>query len=188
MSLTLCDLRSFADGKPQRVRPPKPLAASFERRRGVGTLCGFCNALGFFESHRNPALISIAMSLDHNNGGLHECTGDVLPPTSDCGEAVCCGGDGSIREGGVRRGCVPLARPSGTHRMAAIDAAREHSEWRERREGDCRCRAPQPLGSGKKENPGTNDCGGIGASLLAARGGLPSWIPRIAGSSHASNV
>src|SRR5262249_61348069 len=63
-------------------------------------------------------------------GGLHECTGDVLPPTSDCGEAVCCGGDGSICEGGVRRGCVPLARLGGTDRVAAIDATREQSEWR----------------------------------------------------------
>jgi hypothetical protein len=32
-------------------------------------LCDFCNALYFFESHRNPAPISIAMSPDHNSGG-----------------------------------------------------------------------------------------------------------------------
>ena len=184
MSLTVCTLSSFADGKPQRVHS---LARRPRERRGFGTLCGFCNGSHFFESHRNPALVSIAMSPDHNNGGLHECAGDVLPPTSDCGEAICCGGDGSIREGGVRRSCVPLARLGGTHRVAAIDAAREHSEWRRRREGDCRGRAPQPL-SGGKRILGRTTAGGSGASLLATRGGLLSWIPRIAGSSHASNA
>jgi hypothetical protein len=71
MSLTVSDLRSFADGQPQRVRPPRlsDWPPPFREGKAVGTLCGFCNALGFFESHRNPALISIAMSLDHNNGG-----------------------------------------------------------------------------------------------------------------------
>src|SRR5262245_6177426 len=121
------ELSSFAGGKRRRVRLPVCSPWSCRLSGAFGTLCDFCNALYFFESHRNPVLISIAMSLDHNNGGLHECAGDVLPPTSDCGEAVRCGGDGSVREGGVRRGCVPLARPGGTYRVAAIDAAWEHS-------------------------------------------------------------
>ena len=40
-----------------------------EAGRGFGTLCDFCNALSFFESHRNPALICIAMSPDDNKRG-----------------------------------------------------------------------------------------------------------------------
>jgi hypothetical protein len=68
---TACGLSSFADGKPRRVRlPSRPRWPTRLRRGGAfGTLCDFCNALHFFESHRNPALISIAMSLNHNNGG-----------------------------------------------------------------------------------------------------------------------
>jgi hypothetical protein len=40
-----------------------------EAGRSFGTLCDFCNALSFFESHRNPALICIAMSPDDNKRG-----------------------------------------------------------------------------------------------------------------------
>src|SRR5262249_14032426 len=46
---------------------------------------------------------------------------------------------------------------------------------------------PHPRGGGKRIL-GRTTAGGSGASLLATRGGLLSWIPRIAGSSHASNA
>jgi len=36
------------------------------------------------------------MSPNHNNGGLHGCTGNVLPPTSYCGQAV--GGGSALVE------------------------------------------------------------------------------------------
>jgi hypothetical protein len=65
------ELSSWVDGRPRRVRLPKSAALGPVAREAelFGTLCDFCNALYFFESHRNPALISIAMSPDHNNGG-----------------------------------------------------------------------------------------------------------------------
>src|SRR5262249_53775303 len=75
----------------------------------------------------------------------------------------------------------------------------EHTEWlQSMQRGSIRSgggggggggagRAPQPL-SGGKRILGRTTAGGSGASLLATRGGLLSWIPRIAGSSHASNA
>ena len=49
-AVTVCDLRLFADGQPQRVRPPKSvgLAASFERRRGCWNSVRFLQRFGFF--------------------------------------------------------------------------------------------------------------------------------------------
>src|SRR6516164_6815329 len=70
------------------------------------------------------------MSLNHNNGGLHGCTGNVLPATSHCGQAVGGGSARSIGKGRIRRGCEPLARAGGADRMAAIRSARKPSRRR----------------------------------------------------------
>src|SRR5262249_10608586 len=54
------------------------------------------------------------MSPNHNNGGLHGCTGNVLPPTGHRGQAIRGGSNRSVRKGRVRGGCEPLAPAGGT--------------------------------------------------------------------------
>ena len=176
------------------VIPDHPLfAGDFEKptiREADAALSELCEIFAtlciFFESHRNPAPISIAMSPDDNNGGLHECTGDVLPPTGNSGQAVRSSSDRSVREGGVQRGCEPLARARGAHRMAQLDPARQPSRrWRERRSGAYR---PQALGrAAAKDDPRQRLRGGNAKAITLQGEGPRSWILTTAGSSRASN-
>jgi len=86
------------------------------------------------------------MSLNHNNGGLHGCTGNVLPPTSHRGQAVGGGSARSIGKGRILRGCEPLARAGGADRVAAIRSARKPSgRQRDEWSGQWRAAAPQRL-------------------------------------------
>ena len=151
------------------------------------TLWDFCNALSFFESHRNPALICLAMSPNHNNGGLHGCTGNVLPPTSYCGQAVGGGSARSIGKGRIRRGCEPLARAGGADRMAAIRSARKPSRRRrDERNDHRRAAAPQRLKPAEKATGAA--MAGEGTTTIRISKGIAAWSPMTAASSRGSNV
>ena len=101
------------------------------------------------------------MSPNHNNGGLHGCTGNVLPPKSYCGQAVGDSSARSIGKGRIRRGCEPLARAGGADRMAAIRSARKPSRRRrDERNGRWRAAAPQRLNAAEKSDRRGNGRGG----------------------------